>query len=99
MPNIQDPREKRKSSGPPPTVAFLALQQMPNWKKNVLFIFGIVGIGGVVAWFALLGPHTKWEIIGSAVLLMFFWWAIAPEWWSRKFDKVAPSFFRRDRRG
>lgn len=95
--------ERRQSRGEPPTVAFQAVQRLEPWKKNVLFVLGIVGVVGLGVWFMVLDrghPHTKLELFGAAALLVFFWWAIAPEWMTRQLDKRLPAVLggRKDRR-
>ena len=95
--------ERRQRTGDPPTVAFQAVQRLEPWKKNVLFVLGVLGVIGLAVWFMVLDrghTHTKLELIGGAVLLVFFWWAIAPEWVTRQLDKRLPAFLggRKDRR-
>lgn len=93
--------ELRRYNSKPPTIAYTAIKTMEGWKKNVLFVVGIVGILTLIGWFTLLDrghehPMQEWVVAG--VLILFCWWSIAPVWMTRQMDKYAPSFLRKERR-
>ncbi len=94
-------QEQQRYNVKPPTVALMAVRGMERWKKNVLFVVGVVGILALLTWFTFLDqghehPIQEWFVAGA--LILFCWWSISPEWTTRQMDKYAPSFLRKERR-
>jgi len=91
--------DRRSGQEDPPTVALVAVRSMAPWQKNVLFVLGVLGVIGEAVWF-FLSPYERRnvELIAGAVLLVAWFWCLAPEWTTRQLDKYAPSFLRVDRR-
>jgi len=98
MPEIKN---RRSQSGKPPTLMMQAVGGMEKWKLNLMFGVGLVGMGGLVYWFAFGDrghDHSVTELIVAAVMFGVCAFFAFPLGVTRLADKFWPDRWRSERR-
>lgn len=94
-------KDRRSESRPIPTVMMQAVAGLEKWKLNVLFVAGLVGMGGISYWFIFPvegHEHTTIEMIIAAIFFGVFAFFAFPLGITRLADKFWPAKWRVERR-